>query len=149
MPSLALIFHLIEAAGEGVSGRKYTKYTDISECGQEIFSQVSDNAVRLAAMWCDYLEQHARKIYAAEVCPGMEAGWLLAQKVEEGEVKDGDTVSLISNRHHWVGLDTPAAVKNAVRILEAAGWVRVVKVPTNSKPTEILRVHPDFRGEGD
>jgi hypothetical protein len=148
MPSLALIFYLINLAGAVVPGTLSTLSTSIVEVLKEKYFRVNLEATRLAAAWCDYLEYHAGKIYAAEVCPGMEAAYLLSKKIESGEVVDGDNVSDISHRHHWQGLDTPPVVKLALNSLETAGWVRVVKLTTKGRPTEIVRVHPDFRVKG-
>ena len=49
LPSLALIFHLTDVVAGGQSG------------------PVSLDATQLAAAWCEYLEKHALKIYAAEL----------------------------------------------------------------------------------
>jgi hypothetical protein len=143
MPSLALIFHLLEAA----EGRLNTKNTGISGGLRDNFSAVGLEPVKLAILWCEYLELHSRKIYADEVTPGMVAGYLLSLKICEGEVQDGDNLSDISNRHHWKGLESAGQVREGVRVLEGAGWVRVERRPTQSKPTEVLRIHPDFRVE--
>ena len=45
MPSLALIFHLLDVA-DG-----------------KVFGNVTITSAQLAAAWCDYLESHARRIY--------------------------------------------------------------------------------------
>ena len=46
---------------------------------------VSLNAAELAAGWCDFLERHARKVYASELYPGIEAAHALAsvRKVQQ------------------------------------------------------------------
>jgi hypothetical protein len=129
MPSLALLFHLINVAGG------------------EALGPVSLEAAKLAADWCDYLEGHAKKVYAAELYPGMEAGYLMAKKREQGAIKDGDKVRDIYASHHWAGLETPGQVNAALEHLKEAGWVRVEKIATGGHPTQVLRVHPDLRGK--
>jgi hypothetical protein len=129
MPSLALLFHLIDVADRAPPG------------------PVSLAAAQLAASWCDYLEAHAKKVYAAELYPGMEGAYLLAKKIEQGVITDGDKVRDIYALHHWSGLDTPGQVNAALEKLQEAGWVRVEEVETGGRPTQVLRVHPDLRAK--
>ena len=55
MPSLALIFHLIEVA-DGTAAEAVTL-----------------RSAQLAAQWCDYLETHARRIYGLVNDLGIQA----------------------------------------------------------------------------
>ena len=126
MPSLALLFHLIDVATGGPMG------------------SVSLAAAQLAAAWCEFLEVHACKVYAVELVPGAEAAQLLAVKIQEGVVTDGQTVREIYE-HHWRGLATAEAVRVGLDVLSAAGWTRVVSPVTGGRPTELVRVHPDLR----
>ena len=97
----------------------------------------------MAAAWCDFLEDHAEKVYAVERRPGVLAAHALAAKIRAGAVPDGA-------RHlHWSGLTTPAQVDAGLTVLEAAGWLRVTPVPAAlGRPTEVLRLHPTFTREG-
>ncbi len=63
MPSLALIFHLVNVVGEQEQGA------------------VGLQSTRLAADWCDYLEHHARKLYATELYPDLTTAHLIATKL--------------------------------------------------------------------
>jgi hypothetical protein len=110
MPSLALLFHLVEVAQEGYTGPTHL---------------VGIAAARLAAGWCDFLEKHAAKVYHAEPRPGVAAARALAAKMEAGAITDGETVRDIY-RHHWSGLTTAEQVTAGLAVLEAAHWVRVV-----------------------
>jgi Protein of unknown function (DUF3987)/Bifunctional DNA primase/polymerase, N-terminal len=128
MPSLALLFHLLDiTAGMGAG-------------------PVSLSAARRAAAWCEFLEFHARKLYAAELDPGVDGAAALAEKIEDGAVLDGQTVRDIY-RNHWSGLSTAEAVQEALRVLEDSGWLLVESVdpPGPGRPSEIIRLHPDFR----
>ena len=127
MPSLALLFHLVALADGGTPGG------------------VTFEATKLAAVWCDYLEQHAKKVYAAELYPGVEAAQRLAAKIQAKAISDRAPVRDIY-RHHWAGLTTPAQVSDGLDILADAGWVRVEMIDTGGRPVELLRVHPDFIG---
>jgi len=126
MPSLALLFHLLALDSE----------TSISA--------VSEESASLAADWCDFLEQHARKVYAAELTPGAEGAKVLAAKIKAGDVFDGMTVRDIS-RHQWTGLGPVASVKSALHLLEQAGWLRVKEVDTGGRPSELVNLHPALR----
>lgn len=72
MPTLALIFHLIEVAD-----------------GTTEPGTVTDRAAIMAAAWCDYLESHAGRIYGAAVSVGLEPAKAILKRIQRGEVKDG------------------------------------------------------------
>ena len=95
MPSLALIFHLVAVVTETGSG------------------PVSLEAAKLAADWCDYLEQHARKIYSPELQPDVTAAHRLAAKIKAGDIQDGQTVREIY-RCQWSGLTNAESVLNSL-----------------------------------
>jgi len=125
MPSLALIFHLLAPAPGGVS----------------------EDAALLAAAWCEFLEAHARKIYADETAPALAAAHKLGRKIEEEAIRDGDPIRDIY-RMEWSGLADPDSVRRGLAILAQLGWVRVVRQETGGRPREILRLHPRFREGG-
>ena len=127
MPALALVFHLVETAGQ-------------EHCGL-----VSEFAARLAAEWCAYLELHARKVYREELNRSVSAAHLLAKRIESGEFLDGQTRRDIYRRN-WKGLNSPESVRVGLDELVAASWVRVEKLQTDGRPKEIIRLHPELRG---
>ena len=127
MPSLALIFYLVETASEAGSGA------------------VDLPAARRAAAWCDYLEAHARKIYAAELRPDTTAAHALASKIEAGAIEDGGTMRDIY-RPQWAGLSTPETVCSGLQLLEKHNWVRLVRERQEGRgrPSELILLHPDL-----
>lgn len=127
MPSLALIFHLVNMAA-----------------GLETSPVVSEGAACLAAAWCEFLEAHARKVYAEEIMLDAVAAHRLAHHIKEGRIRDGDTVREIQ-RHEWTGLTTPEMVDAGLRVLEKAHWVRVERVDTGGRPSYVVRLHPELR----
>jgi len=127
MPSLALVFHLLDVAAN-----------------REAPGPVTLQAAELAAAWCDFLEAHARKIYAQELSPGVSAAHTLAQKIESGEVNHGDSIREIY-RHHWGELTSVGEVTRALAILETAGWVRVEDILTGGRSSDQVLIHPDLR----
>ena len=130
MPSLALLFYLIETAGgpavSGVSG-------------------ISLHAARCSAAWCEYLEAHARKVYRRELAADTEAARALAAKIEAGEVAEGEKIRDL-HRRQWSGLRTPEAVWQALTTLERLGWVRVVDRSIPGSPSYAVNLHPELRG---
>lgn len=132
MPSLALLFHLVDrGAFEGFEGS---------------LPGVGEKSARLAADWCDFLEAHARKVYADELAGATVAAHALATKIQEGAIRDGDSVREI-HQHDWEGLTSNERVRAGLKQLEECGWVRVRKLETGGRPSEMVRLHPDFRGD--
>jgi putative DNA primase/helicase len=123
MPSLALLLHLVECVGRDELG------------------PVSLAAAELAADWCDYLELHARKIYAAELGTDLAAAHLLAAKIRNGEIHDGITVRDVY-RAGWSGLKTPEVTFGGLSVLEKHGWLRIVVPKGTGRPSQVIRINP-------
>ena len=124
MPSLALIFQLIEfvdGAGEG--------------------GVVGLRPALEAAAWCEYLETHAARLYSSAENPAMEGARALLERIRKGEVRDGDSTRSVY-RKHWTRLSTPGEVSSACQVLEEFGWIRVEGVKTNGRTSTRLRLHP-------
>jgi len=127
MPSLALIFQLIEfvdGMGEGgVMGLRPTLQ---------------------AAAWCEYLETHATRLYSSAENPAMEGARALLERIRRGEVSDGDSTRSVY-RKHWTKLSTPEEVSSACQVLEEFGWLCIEAVKTSGRTTTRLRLHPSPR----
>jgi hypothetical protein len=157
VPSLALIFHLIVLVDAEESADK-TDATQDSDGSVSSGSSGSDitfdfsclvgiDALRLAIAWCDFLEAYAKKLYAAELLPGVDEAHALAAKIKGGAVHDGMPIRDIY-RKGWPGLNSQDSVMAAIDVLVAAGWVRVETRPSTSSggaPGNYLRLHPDLR----
>lgn len=129
VPSLAMVLH----AADGDIG----------------LPTISDLAVERAIGWVDFLEGHARKVYAPALYPGVFAAEGLARRLREGMWCDGESLTDL-RRRSWRGLSTADEIGNGVRCLEDAGWARIVRVSPSSgrgRPSLIVRVHPSLRGE--
>ncbi|HEY6347229.1 MAG TPA: DUF3987 domain-containing protein [Bryobacteraceae bacterium] len=108
MPSLAVLFHLADAAARG-----------------ENADSVSLCHARQAAAWCEYLESHARRVYSCITTPQMRAARELAEKIKQRKIgADGFFSCRDVYLKGWSGLDTPEAVRQAAEVLEDAGWIR-------------------------
>ncbi len=119
VPSLALLIHL----ADGISG------------------PVAEQALELAIVWGQFLEAHARKLYAAELSPGTDAAHALLRKLQSGAVTDGMTVRDVKQRD-WAKLNDDRQVEAALDTLESACWLRLEERSTGGRPSTVIRVHP-------
>jgi putative DNA primase/helicase len=127
MPSLALIFQLIEFVdGTGEGGA------------------VGLRATLQAAAWCEYLETHATRLYSSAENPAMEGARALLDRIRKGDVSDGDSTRSVYRRH-WAKLSTPEEVSSACSVLEEFGWLRIEVAKTIGRSTTRLRLHPTLR----
>lgn len=131
MPSLALVFHLIDL----LDGRA------AAEDG------VSELAAAQAIAWCEYLETHARRLYASASNPDVERARVLLRHIMRGDVLDGCTVRDVY-LHHWEKLSTADEAEAALRVLDEYGWARLeVRKGEAGRPAKVIRVHPCYRRE--
>lgn len=130
MPSLALIFHLVDV----VSNRAE---------GAVTFDAATFDAARKAAQWCDFLEQHARKVYAPELNVSVSLAHQIMEKIVTGDINDGDTVRDVY-RHGWSGLATVEDVGSGLEVLSQHNVIWIDKEQTGGAPSAVIRVHPDI-----
>jgi len=124
MPSLALIFHLVEVA----DGTTYP-------------GPLSERAALMAAAWCDYLESHAGRIYGGAMMPGMESAREIVKHIRRGAIQGGCKPKDIY-RNHWSRLATPEEVKAGLDVLTEYDWLTVEKENTGGRPSEVIRLNP-------
>lgn len=128
MPSLALIFHLVSVAD-----------------GIEQPGPVSQQAARMAAAWCAYLESHAARIYGGTSTPGMESAREIIKHIRRGKIRDGMTIREIW-KQNWSKISTPEEAKNGLAVLEEYEWVIVEKVinARGGRPSEVVKLNPNI-----
>jgi len=85
-------------------------------------SEITLEALSAAIRWAEYLESHARKVYAL-VESNSASAEILAQKITQEEIQDNFTIAEVE-KNHWSGLSTTEAVKGAVDTLLRANWLR-------------------------
>jgi len=138
MPSLALLFHLINWA----DSQTRTAPLDIPA--------VSLEAAKLAASWTDYLELHAKKIYSGALNPELQAAHLILQKMEQGKVKDGMSVRDIY-RNQWTGLQSKEQVFQGLLLLTDHGYLRLtsIKGDEGRPSSDVISINPKFKSEPD
>ncbi|MBE0436964.1 MAG: DUF3987 domain-containing protein, partial [Methylomicrobium sp.] len=122
MPSLALIFHLVEVAAGNVSG------------------PVTETAALMSLRWLEYLESHARRIYAMNENPEQEAAAKLALKIEMKALNSPFTARDIHQKG-WNGLKDKDAIAEALEILIDKHWLRMA---TRPKPAAGGRTTTEF-----
>ena len=129
LPALALIFHLIDCAS----------------IGQANDFGVSLEAIKRAALWCEYLETHARRVYGLIDGMGMRPALTLSQKIEalikrtaktdetpENWLKDGFTLRDV-RRKQWQHLKDDIAIEKALTVLTDNYWI----VPNDTQISKI------------
>ena len=131
MPALALVFHLIAVvAGDG-------PVNSIDP------APVSLRAAKLAAAWCEFLERHAKKIYAPELNVDLAAAHALMEKIKAGAI-EGDSPVRDIYRRDWSGLNASEIVWAGLTILERHNFVKVEHVQTEGRPADKIHIHPDL-----
>ena len=127
MPSLALIFHLIDVADGKPRG------------------PVTSQSAEKAAAWCDYLESHARRIYGLVLNIDQQAAEVLAKKIKAGKIKDRFTVRDVY-RKNWHLLNDKKLAQSACDELVDAGWLkRHITPPTFGQKEKVeYEINPAF-----
>lgn len=150
MPSLALIFHLIEVADSKASTSPFGTFAPTAELtgSGTASSGVPLRCAEMAASWCEYLEAHARRIYGLLANVADKAAASLADKIKKGRLKESFTLRDVY-RKEWSLLDTPELVKGACEDLIQAGWLTsegILPSGCGGRSTTIFRIHPALTG---
>ena len=128
MPSLALIFHCIDIADGKAKGN------------------VTAKAARLAVDWSQYLESHARRIYAMAESPEHEAAVRLADKIKAKCLPSPFTAKDVY-RKCWHGLKDKLEIESACNILIEENWLIMQRKPkplTGRPPLPEYSINPVF-----
>jgi len=129
MPSLALIFHLINIASGHTSG------------------PITTDCVERAVGWCDYLEQHARRIYGMAIEGSYESARKLAKKIQEREITGTFDVRDVY-RKEWALLNSRSTAETACDILVNCGWLKKSIIPEDRKTKITYTVNPKVSPRG-
>lgn len=128
MPALALISYLVRTVGMGADP-----------------TAVDLESASKAIRWCEYLETHAKRLYACGEDPGMESARALLDRIQRGDLPNEFSPRDVYHAKHWSKLDTADQVTNAIKLLEEFGWVKSVSVPTAGRPSVRIILHPQIR----
>lgn len=118
--ALALILHLAEG--------------NIGPVGKE-------SAYRAAA-WCEYLQGHARRIYAMVEASKVTAAKAVAQRLKERKLQDGFTARDLG-RKQWAGVTTSTKAEYVLSVLEDFGWIGAYEDGEGTgRPTTRYKINP-------
>ncbi len=130
MPSLAGLFEVADrASGEAA-----------------IDSQIAISLAhaKQAAALCDYLEQHAQRVYSCMIAPEMRGARELARHMKTRKLPSPFATRDVYLKG-WSGLDNPQNARTALAVLEDAGWVRRTGNETRAsagRPSEAWLINP-------
>lgn len=119
IPSLALIFHLVD----GRTG------------------SVGIDSVSRAIRWGEYLATHARRAYGGAHCSAIDGARRLLKKIVDGDLEQNFSIRDVYVAG-WTGLTTSEEATAAVNLLADFGWVRVSKIKTGGRPSLSCQTHP-------
>jgi hypothetical protein len=118
VPSLALLFHLID-----------------SDTGSVALPPL----VRALA-WAEYLEGHAQRVYSTVANPELDAARELLRHIRAGDLCDGFTAREVYLKG-WKGLDSDSTHK-ALAVLTDTGHIRWRKLDTGGRPKQEFDINP-------
>ncbi|MEK5751367.1 YfjI family protein [Acinetobacter variabilis] len=132
MPSLALIFHIIDCVQLG------------SHLGG-----VSKNATEMAIQWCDYLESHARRIYGMVLDSARFKASALAIRLKKLNNNESWRIDGLSarevHRKGWKGFTELSAVNDALELLVDYGWLNEQEIESTlrgGRPSKRYLINP-------
>ena len=132
MPSLALIFHLMDRVGNATDAEAVTR-----------------DAAQRAAARCTFLEAHAQRVYGLALNADVQRAKTILEHLRRGYVSEEFTARDLYSKH-WAGLATSKDVAEPLSILEDYGWLRSFALSgteTGGRPTVRYLVHSSLRRE--
>jgi hypothetical protein len=126
--SLSLIFHY----SEGLIG------------------DVGIESATRAAVWCDYLSEHARRVYGLVASASTNSAILISKKIQKCGLRNGFTARDVV-RKNWTGLKTTQDVNNALDVLVEHGWIARIEPDysgISGRPTERFQINPSIKTGG-
>jgi hypothetical protein len=124
MPSLALLYHLMDG------GLGYL---------------VTERAAMVGAAWCQYLETHARRLYAMAYAPHIAAKLLLTNL---RLLPDPFSITDLANKK-WAGLSTADGRKEALDELVTRCYLTPQEVNTSGRRKTVYHKNPSIPVEGE
>ncbi|MDA0338710.1 MAG: DUF3987 domain-containing protein [Proteobacteria bacterium] len=97
--------------------------------------------LRRACAWGEYLESHARRLFAPAIAPQGVSARALATRLKKGDVPATFTLRDVYLKG-WTGLNSNELALQAVQVLEEMDWLREAKVPTPGRPKTVYVLNP-------
>lgn len=119
VPSLALINHLADR-GRG---------------------PITNEAMLKALACAQYLETHARRMYASGSVHEATAAKAIVARIRKGDLPDRFTARDV-HRPCWKGLKDPETIGAALDLLVEYQWIAARHVQTGGRPTTIFKINP-------
>ena len=145
MPALALLFELADRGAMG----GFDGFVASLQADSQIYGEVSLQHTQQAAAFCDYLESHARRVYACVITPQVRAAHVLASKIKAKKVGVDGVFSLREvYLKGWSGIDSPELAQGAAGILEDASWIRAMDQEPGlqgGRPSMKYEINPKVR----
>lgn len=127
MPSLSLIFHLLER----VAGKTDSDAVELK-------------SAQLAAAWCDYLQKHAEKLYSLAVLSDFDIAREILDRIKERQLENEFTARDIYS-NHWKKLSKPEEVKRGLEVLEDYGYLFALENQTGGRSKITYSTHESLR----
>jgi len=127
MPAIALLIHIAEHT---------------VQANEQPLANVSKRAALKAVAWCDFLEAHARRIYAMGDTVGVDAAKKVVAQVLAGKLSNPFTLGELQ-RKNLSGLKGEQATQS-LEMLEQYGWIKteVKTTPQGGRPATTCTLHP-------
>ena len=114
IPSLALIFHLVDG-GTG---------------------PVTETATLRSLAWSQYLESHAYRAYGSITSPEISTAKAILKKIQKGNLSTPFTSKDVW-RPGWSKLTDRDQVNKGLKTLEDYGWIEPEEIPTGGRPKTV------------
>lgn len=129
MPTLALIFHLIDF---------------ISTDGKGKSAAVGLQSAQLAAAWCGYLQKHAEKLYNSVLMSDFDVAHEILKRIAAKQIAETFTARDIYG-NHWRNLSSPETVKAGLNVLVEYGYLFQTLIETGGRAKMEYTIHESLR----
>lgn len=126
MPSLALVFHLLDCVSDNKS------------------NAVSLKNAQLAAAWCSYLQSHAARIYQMAVLSEFDIAREILKKIQSKDLQSEFTAKDIYGKH-WSKLSKPKDVQNGLDILVEYGYLSPATINEGHRPKTVYFINGSLK----
>ena len=103
---------------------------------------VGYSALERACAWAEYLESHARRMYAPALSSELDGAYTLLKHIRAGKLKDPFTTREVQ-RKNWAGLRDRDSIQQAIELLDEYHYVMIDDFkPTNGRPSKDIFINP-------